>query len=544
MLDTLLIRNIVLIDALQIDFQEGLCVLTGETGAGKSILLDALGLALGTKAEARLLRQGTEQAQVTAQFRLPSSHPVWDALDDQGITHDHESLVFRRLLKADGKSQCFLNDQLISQPLMRRLGQMLVEIHGQFDSLLDPKSHGLALDAYGKIDTSATQAAFKDYQDAKAALVAFEEALSHAAERQAFLAFAIRELEQAAPQPGEISQLEQEKGLIAHQAKLTEVLHFAETALSPLTSPLAQSHKALDRIQDLLPDKLSPLAAATDRALLEVQEALGGIMALQRDTQGAALTLEKVEDRLHSLRALARKYQSEDPAICLAKFKTELATFGQREDHRHALETTLQQKRATYREAATHLSAQRQAAARSLETVLSAEFFPLKLGAARFRVHIEDLPEDAWKGSGLDCIEFYIQTNPDTPEGPLNAIASGGELARLMLALKSVLAQTSMLSTLIFDEIESGTGGAVAAAMGERMKRLSHHCQILAITHSPQISALGTQHLLVSKGSEGGRTVTRLTPLTPAERHEEIARMLSGHAVTNEARAAAKQLIK
>ena len=512
MLEAISIRNIVLIDELHIDFREGLCVLTGETGAGKSILLDALGLALGARAEARLLRQGTDQAQVSAQFRLPPSHPVWEELNEQDIPYEENTLLFRRLLKADGKSQCFLNDQLISQPLMRRLGQALVEIHGQFDRLLEPKSHILALDAYGKVNMALTQQAFKDYQETKVTLQAFEEALSHSFERQTFLQFAIKDIEQLNPQPGEMVQLEQEKGLIAHRAKLAEALQFAEKSLSPLMTPLSQSHKQFSRIQEYLPEKISPLLEATDRALLEVQDVLEGVIALKRESMDASLTLEKVEDRLHSLRALSRKYQCEDLPACLMGFKAELASLDQGEDH-------------------------------SLEVALSAEFTPLKLESVHFRVHLEERPEEGWKGAGMDQVEFYIQTNPDTPEGPLGTIASGGELARLMLALKVVLAQSGTLSTLIFDEIESGTGGAVASAMGERLKKLSQTTQILAITHSPQIASQGNHHLRVLKKLINGKTTTHLQSLSEEERFEEIARMLAGHAITDEARAAAKRLM-
>ncbi len=543
MLETLVIRNIVLIDTLQIDFREGLCVLTGETGAGKSILLDALGLALGARAEARLLRQGAEQASVTALFQLPSSHAIWEELTLQEVTHDKASLLFRRTLKADGKSQCFLNDQLISQPLMRRFGQVLVEIHGQFDTLLEPKSQLLALDAYGKVDMTSTQRAFKNYQDANAALEAFEKKLAHSAERQAFLHFAIKEIEQLSPQHGEMAHLEQEKSLIAHGAKLSEALHFVEQALTPLITPLSQSHKSLDRIQSYLPEKISPLLEATDRALLDVQDIVESVTTLKRDTAEAAHTLEKVEDRLHGLRALSRKYLCEDLADCLLHFKTELASFEQGEDHKYLLEATLQEKKTSYLEVARQLSAQRQAAAHSLEMALTGEFHPLKLTHARFRVHLAELSEESWRETGIDRIEFYIQTNPDTPEGPLNTIASGGERARFMLALKGILAQSGTVSTLIFDEIESGTGGAVASAMGERLKKLSQQMQVLAITHSPQIAAQGTQHLLVFKKVVEGRTITELRSLEGHERHEEVARMLAGHDVTDEARAAAMRLM-
>lgn len=543
MLEALFIRNIVLIEELHIDFAKGLCVLTGETGAGKSILLDALGLALGAKAEPRLLRQGTEQAQVVAHFRLPPSHPVWVELDAHGLSHDQDTLLLRRLLKTDGKTQCFLNDQLISQTLLGRLGHMLVEIHGQFDRLLDPKAHLNALDSYGKVDATATQKTFQAYQETKKALSDFEASLAQSSERQAFLTLAIQELERTAPLPGEVAQLEEEKGLITHQAKLAEAMRGADLLLSPLIAPLSQVHKSLSRVQSYLPERLTSLMEASDRARIEIQEMVEEVSSLKRDLLEASHTLEKVEDRLHSLRALSRKYQTEDLVLCLMGFKQERQDLCQEEDHRQTLTQALQAKKEAYLETALALSLQRHQAARQLERALTQELAPLKLDQAHFRVHFEEMAEAGWKGSGIDRAEFYISTNPDTPEGPLGLIASGGERARFMLALKVVLLQTGTVGTLIFDEIESGTGGAVASAMGERLAHLAQRTQILAITHSPQIAALGTQHLLVLKHMVQGRTLTHLTSLDETARHEEIARMLAGHAITQEARAAAKRLM-
>ncbi|MBI2707072.1 MAG: DNA repair protein RecN [Proteobacteria bacterium] len=521
MLETLSIRNIVLIDELHLEFTPGLCVLTGETGAGKSILLDALGLALGERAETRLLRQGAKQAQVTALFRLPSSHSLWQEIDAQGILYEGQELIFRRVLESDGRAKCFLNDHLISQTLMRRLGQHLVEIHGQFDQLLEAKSHLLALDAFGKINRKPVEEAFNAYKNARQALIDFQDALAKSFERQTFLRFAVEEIEKAAPRPGEEQDLERERALISHRAKLAEALLLVDQTLPPLMSGLSLSHKTFSRIQELLPEKLTPLVEASDRAMVEVQEILEGIKSLKGDVDGSPSSLETLENRLHALRALSRKYHAENLLCRLDEFKKELAALDHGEDHLHDLEVTLQKTKQIYAEKARELSALRRSAAKSLEATLAEEFSPLKLPHVRFRVHFEELSEDMGSERGLDRIEFYIQTNPGTPEGPLSAIASGGELSRLMLALKVVLAAAEDVPTLIFDEIESGTG----------------------ITHSPQIASQGTQHMVVLKAVTQEGTTTHVKSLLQEERCEEVARMLAGQDITDEARAAARRLM-
>ena len=543
MLESLSIRNIVLIDDLHINFEEGLCVLTGETGGGKSILLEALGLALGERAEARLLRQGALRAHVTATFSLLQSHPLWQELQDQGISYEGSEVLFRRVLESDGKTKCFLNDQVISQSLMRRLGQKLVEIHGQFDQLLDAKSHLAALDVYGKLDKLQVQQAFKDYQEAKKSLETFQETLARTFERQTFLRFAIEEIEKADPRQGEEADLESERALIAHRAKIADTLMVVDQSLAGALTGLSQSHKALTRIQDLLPEKLNPMIEAADRALVEGQEVLEALKSLRNEVDGSQHSFESLENRLHVLKSLSRKYQTEDLVSHLAAFKEELSTLEKGEDYLGALEHAIIAAKTTFLEQARILSKNRKEAAITLQTAITQELPPLKLEYAKFRVHFEELPEEAWRGSGLDHVEFYIQTNPGTPEGALATVASGGELSRLMLALKVVLVQSGAVPTLIFDEIESGTGGAVASAMGERLKSLSQNIQVLAITHSPQIASYGAQHLVVFKLIEGGETTTHVKALANAERCEEVARMLAGEEITEEARAAAKRLM-
>ncbi|MBA3813155.1 MAG: DNA repair protein RecN [Alphaproteobacteria bacterium] len=544
MLNALSIRNVVLIDDLHLDFEKGLCVLTGETGAGKSILLDALGLALGARAETRLLRQGAKKAEVTACFSLLVDHPLWSELEEHGIPYDDLQIIFRRHLDEEGKSKCFLNDQLISQTLMRRLGQQLVEIHGQFDQLLDAKAHMAAIDAYGKIDKDPIQTAFKDYQAAKKALHDFHEKMAQSFERQTFLRFAIEEMEKAAPRQGEEETLESEKSLIAHRAKIADALSTVEENVNAVLTGLFHSHKALTRVQDYLPEKINPLLEAADRAILETQEIFEGMSTLTREVQGTQQSLESLENRLHSLRSLCRKYKTQDLLSSLLEFKAELSALEQGENHIDALERTVLCLKDAYLEKAQALSESRKKAALALETALSQELPPLKLEHAKFRVKVEELAEKGWGAAGIDHIEFYTQMNPGSPEGPLATIVSGGELSRLMLALKVVLTQSGAVPTLIFDEIESGTGGAVAAAMGERLKVLSQNLQLLAITHSPQIAGHGAQHLVVFKVMQSGTTTTHVKALTHEERLEEVARMLAGEEITEEARAAAKRLMR
>jgi DNA repair protein RecN (Recombination protein N) len=543
MLESLSIRNIVLIDELTLSFKEGLCLLTGETGAGKSILLDALGLALGARAEARLLRAGASKAQVTAVFSLPSTHPLWNELNDQGIDHEGEDLIFRRTLEADGKSKCFLNDQVITQSLMRQLGQDLVEVHGQFDKLLQPKSHLKALDDYGRVDKSPVEEAYKVYQEAKESLKSFQENLDKAQERQAFLRFASEEIEKLNPKQGEEVELEGERALISHRAKMAETLKVVDQGLAPALSGLSQAHKALERIQNLIPEKINPLLKTADRAIIEVQELYEELKSLQGEVEGTPYDLETLENRLYAIRGLARKYQTEDLLATLKAFQEELNSLDHGEDTLKALEKKLEEARKTYLEKANHLSRIRKEKAIELQKALANELAPLKLGGANFRVHFDVCQEDGWGPQGCDRVEFYIQTNPGIPEGPLALVASGGELSRLMLALKVVLVQSGAVPTLIFDEIESGTGGAVAAAMGERLYALSKSLQILAITHSPQIASYGSEHLVISKSVQEGVTTTHMRVLEEAERDEEIARMLAGEEITEEARAAARSLI-
>jgi len=324
---------------------------------------------------------------------------------------------------------------------------------------------------------------------------------------------------------------------------MAETFSVVDQGLAPTLSGLFLSHKALARIQDLLPEKINPLLKTADRAIIEVQELCEELSSLRGEVEGTPRDLETLENRLYAIRGLARKYQTEDLLISLKAFQEELNSLDHGEDSLKTLEKKLEEARHTYLEKANALSKTRKEKAIELQKALTEELGPLKLGQAHFRVHFDVCPEDGWGPQGCDRVEFYIQTNPGVPEGPLSTVASGGELSRLMLALKVVLVQSGAVPTLIFDEIESGTGGAVAAAMGERLEALSHALQILAITHSPQIAAYGSEHLVISKSVQEGSTTTHVRVVEEAERDEEIARMLAGEEITEEARAAARRLI-
>lgn len=543
MLKSLSIRNIVLVDNLQIDFESGLSVLTGETGAGKSILLDALSLALGSKAEPRLIRQGQTTAQVIAVFIPPPSHHIWDVLKEHEIQADDNELIFRRTLEQDGKSKCLLNDQIISQTLMRKLGQALVEVHGQFEGLLDTRAHINALDTFGKIDSQPVKAAYQEFLSAKKDLEEFQDKLSKSLERLTFLGFAMEEIEKAKPLRGEVEALEADRSLIAHRAKIADVIEVVEKSCHAAISEMASSHKALNRIVDLLPEQLCSLIEASDRSLMEIQEVLEGCKNLQDEVNGTPQSLDQIENRIHTLRSLSRKYQCDDLLTCLQQFKEESTQLNQGDDYKIELERKVKEYKDRYVSQATRLSTLRKKAGEQLDSEIEKELPPLKLEHAKFRVKLTELPEENWGPHGFDQVEFYIRTNPGSPEGPIGEVASGGELSRLMLALKAVLVQFTAVPTLIFDEIESGTGGSVASAMGGRLKALSDRMQVLAITHSPQIAVSGDHHFVVYKVMSNNSTTTHVKSLNLNDKQEEIARMLAADEITDEARAAAKSMM-
>ena len=552
MLASLTIRDVVLIDRLELGFRPGLCVLTGETGAGKSILLDALGLALGMRAESGLVRQGAEQAVVTAEFALPADHPARQLLVEQGLDAGEDALVLRRVLAADGRSRAFVNDQPASVGLLRQLGELLVEIEGQFAQrgLLDAATHREALDTYadaaGKL--ARLSMAWRDWRAARGARAEAEERLARARADEAYLRHALDELDALKPQTGEEQRLAESRGFLQQRERLGEAL---EAALLELAGDRGAERavnsalRPLERLRDKLGDRLDPAVNALERAATELREAIAQVEAALRDLGPAGQSLEQLEERLFALRALARKHNVGVDA--LAALRDEIAAkVGALDDSGSEIKKLQRREAETrndYVAVAGKLGEARRTAATALDTAVAKELKPLKLEKARFQTVVTALPETEWNEAGAERVHFEVQTNPGAPPGPLAKIASGGELARFLLALKVVLARGLSARSLVFDEVDSGIGGAVAAAVGERLHRLGASLQVLVVTHSPQVAAKGTHHWRVAKRQAASKTLTTVAELSAAERQEEIARMLSGSTITAEARAAAASLM-
>ncbi|MGP1284257.1 MAG: DNA repair protein RecN [Parasphingopyxis sp.] len=551
MLTGLSIRDVVLIEALDLQFSDGLGALTGETGAGKSILLDALGLALGVRADSGLVRQGAERAVVSATFDIPPSHPVGILLTESGLDAEPgEPLIVRRIVKADGGSRASVNDQPVSAALLREIGGLLVEIHGQHDDrgLLDAKGHRALLDAFGKIDLKPVADAWAAWRAAEAALAEARTEVEEAERDREFLDHAVAELRQLAPQPGEEGELAEaratmQKGdrISGDLAEIVELLDGSEGGLARLR----QAARRADRIageHELLGEAL----AALDRALIEADLAEEKLAEAGHVLAFDPARLDEAETRLFDIRALARKHRVEpDDLPALAE---EMAARLDRIEaggaHLAALEADVGSKRDAYVAAAEIVHARRTKAARALDTAVAAELAPLKLDAAQFRTAVETRDEAQWTADGHDRVAFEISTNPGAPFGPLAKIASGGELSRFILALKVALAEQGGAATMIFDEIDRGVGGAVASAIGERLARLATGAQLLVVTHSPQVAARAGHQWQIAKSSDGLVTRTGVRRLDDAERREEIARMLSGAKITDEARAQAERLLE
>ncbi|MGS1015957.1 DNA repair protein RecN [Allosphingosinicella humi] len=551
MLTALSIRDVVLIETLDLEFGPGLGVLTGETGAGKSILLDALGLALGARAESGLVRDGQAQAVVTVSFELPPGHPAHALLRDAGLDGEPgEPLVIRRIVKADGGSRALVNDQSASATLLREIGATLVEIHGQHDDrgLLNPRGHRALLDAHGRIDTSACEAAFAAWREAEAKLAALREDIEGAARDRDFLDHAVAELVQLAPQPGEEEELAELRATMQKGARLAEDIAAAAELIEGGEGGLAllrQAARRLDRIADEH-DLLGEALAALDRAIIEASEGEDRLAAASEALAYDPVRLEEAETRLFELRAVARKHRVEPEALpALAEELAEkLAAIEAGDEGLARLEAAVRERRAAYEEAASKLTAERTEAALRLDAAVARELAPLKLDAAKFRTVLEPLEPAQWSARGRDRVEFEISTNPGAPFAPLIKIASGGELSRFILALKVALAERNAATTMIFDEIDRGVGGAVASAIGERLHRLAEGAQLLVVTHSPQVAARGNRHLFIEKSHDGLVTRTSVHMLDEGKRREEIARMLSGAEVTDEARAQATRLLE
>jgi len=552
MLTGLSIRDVVLIEALDLDFAPGLGVLTGETGAGKSILLDALGLALGGRGETSLVRSGADQAVVTASFLTPDDGSAIAALlDENGIAREPgEPLMIRRLVKADGGSRAFVNDQPASAGLLRELSRHLVEIHGQHDDrgLLNARGHRQLLDIYGKLDVAGVAAAHRRWRDAMAALEEARESHDAAERDREWLEHAVAELTAFAPRGGEEEELAERRAGMQRGEKIAADLQGIADLLEGSDGGLARLRQAARILERVAEDHeaLGEALAAIDRAIIEGAAAQEKVDAAAEALAFDPVQLEADEARLFELRGLARKHrvQPDELAPLAEQLSTRLARLESGGSELEALEKAAAEAQAAYRKAADSLHRARTDAATRLDAAVASELKPLKLDAAKFRTTVEPLAEAQWSATGSDRVEFEIATNPGSPFGPLAKIASGGELSRFILALKVALAEKGGAQTLIFDEIDRGVGGAVASAIGERLSRLAQSAQVLVVTHSPQVAARGNRHMLIAKSNDGTVTRTGVTPLDSKERREEIARMLSGAEITDEARAQAKRLLE
>ena len=553
MLVRLSIRDIVLIDRLDIDFASGLSVLTGETGAGKSILLDGFALALGARGDAALVRHGAEQGQVTAAFELPAGHPARALMAANDIPAEDE-LILRRVHLADGRTRAFVNDQPVSVQTMKLIVAALVEIHGQHDerALVDVASHRRLLDAFGALDGEAEEVARRwDERRAREAEVASHRAEVERAQREAdWLRHAVEELTRLAPEPSEETALAERRAAMMAAEKVAGDLRDAHAAVAGAQSPapaLSAALRRLERRSAQAPRLIEPAVKSLDAALAAIEDARVHLDAALRAADHDPRELEKIEERLFALRAAARKYNVPvDELKALAvRHAADLGLIEAGAERLAALEASAGEAREAYRAAAAALSAARGKAAERLDQAVNAELKPLRLERAKFSTEIATEPEAAGP-HGIDRIEFWVRTNPGTRPGPLMKVASGGELARFLLALKVVLADRGSAPTVIFDEIDTGVGGAVADAIGLRLARLSRRAQVIAVTHAPQVAARADRHYLISKSAldKGKRVATRVAEVAAEKRREEIARMLAGAEITAEARAAAERLIK
>jgi DNA repair protein RecN (Recombination protein N) len=555
MLAALSIRDIVLIDRLDLEFGPGLCVLTGETGAGKSILLDAFTLAIGGRGDASLVRRGAGQGQVTASFELAPDHPVLRLLAENGLEAEG-LLILRRLQSADGRTRAFINDVAVGVQLLREVGQALVEIHGQHDdrALIDPSGHRDLVDAFGGLsgEASAVASAWQAWRSAEDERARHESEIAAIRANADYISHALDELAQLNPQTGEEETLASRRQLMMHAEKIAGELNEALDALAGEGTGGARLAAALRRIERQVGAGgalLASVAEALERVLGETNAARAKIEEALAATAFEPQDLERAEERLFALRALARKHRVgvDDLPAFVARLETELAALDQGETKLEELTAATVAAREIYAGAAMLLSESRKAAAERLDEEVLAELAPLKLDKARLITRIETVGVYDGGQHGIDRVAFWVRTNPGTEPGPLMKVASGGELARVILALKVVLAARGSAPTLVFDEVDAGVGGATAAAVGERLARLGAKVQVLAVTHAPQVAALANEHMLIAKeavhGPDGETMATRVSVLDGERRREEIARMLAGQTITDEARAAAERLM-
>jgi DNA repair protein RecN (Recombination protein N) len=553
MLARLSIRDIVLIERLDIEFSRGLAVLTGETGAGKSILLDAFALALGGRGDAGLVRHGVEQGQVTAVFDVPKGHPAATILSDNGLD-DTGEMILRRVQLADGRTRAFINDQAISVQTLKAVGSALVEIHGQHDerALVDASTHRRLLDAFAGLerDVAALEQLWDARRAANALLDEHRADMERAAREADYLRHAASELKMLAPRDGEETALAQRRTTMMQGEKIAADLREAQDAVSGNHSPVAALSAAVRRLERRAgnsPALVEPAVNAIDAAINALEEADQHLSAALIAADFDPAELERIEERLFALRAAARKYTTpvEGLTALAAKYAADVALIDAGADQLKKLEKAASEADQRYNAAATRLAAARGKSAEKLNKAVNAELAPLKLERAKFTTQIDSDPASPGP-QGFDRVEFWVQTNPGTRAGPLMKVASGGELSRFLLALKVVLSDRGSAPTLVFDEIDTGVGGAVADAIGARLARLAGKVQVMAVTHAPQVAARADHHLLISKDAldKGRRVATRVNALAADHRREEIARMLAGAEITAEARAAAERLLR
>ena len=565
MLTALSIRDIVLVDALDLEVHGGLTVLTGETGAGKSIILDALGLALGARADAGLVRAGARQASATAVFTAPDDPALIALISERGFdVVPGEALILRRTLSADGRSRAFVNDQPAGVTALREIGQVLVEVHGQHETvgLLDWKTHRALLDSYGGLQPQldGVARAADRLKAAERTVADLKAAAADAASRAEELTRNLADLDDLDPRADEETQLAGERAILGAAEKAVADLADARASLGgdKLSQKLSAALRAVEHARTRagqagtdpehpLLQKLAAAAEAIDRTMVEAEEAIACVDAAAHAFDFEPGRLDKAEERLFALRAAARKLNTsvESLPVLRLRFREQLRLIEDGAEALTAAERAASAAREAYDEAASRLTSAREAAADRLVAAVMEELAPLKLERARFRVAFEPVTEGRRGPLGVETVRFEIATNAGTPFGPLDAIASGGELARFALAMKAALAgrEDQRQPVMIFDEVDQGVGGAVAEAVGQRLKRLSTGAQVLVVTHSPQVAARSHAHWKVRKADAGGVTTTTVDALDDDARREEIARMLSGAVVTDEARAAARSLI-
>lgn len=553
MIVSLTIKDIVLIDRLQMDFEDGLCVLSGETGAGKSILLSGIGLAIGARSGKEIIRHGQEQGSVSAEFSLNTDHKVWNILDEYGLDYEAGQIILRRIISKDGRSRAFINDQSVNVSLLRTIGSMLVEIHGQHDErgLLNPSGHKALLDDFGNYDELIMHVKnnFENLTTLKENLFEEQEKLELAKRDEEYIRYNLEELEQLNPNIGEEEELAIERTRMMQGETLSEGLaELLNKLLSDkgVDTVLRVTLRKMERMSAQAPGLLDKVSEGLERAANETAESIAELEDIVRNLEFNPYDLENTEERLFALRAAARKHNCQPDKLIELKqeFEEKLTTIQYGDEEVRRLTEDVYRAQSVFEGNVKKLTVERIKTAAELDGHVNKELPALKMDKARFKTYVEPLGQEQWNAQGGERIDFRVSTNPGAPFGGLIKIASGGELSRFILSLKVVLAKKTSVATLIFDEIDQGVGGAVASAVGGRLSELASMAQILVITHSPQVAARGASHWLIQKTMTDDQATTKVALLSKENRREEIARMLAGAKVTKEARAAADNLLK